>query len=324
MGEPRFPQKKLNVNFAHKDLIFYILNHMATTTPKPIPTFKCVLLGDGESGKSTFVRRHLTGEFTPNYIPTLGVEVHPLTFATSHGPVCFNVWDTAGQDKFGGLRTGYYIQADCAILMFDLTKKSTYLNLNKWYQDILNVCPNIPIVLVGNKFDQTNHKIQQVEITFHREHQLQYYNVSAKSNYEFEKPFIWLTRHLTKNPNLVFVEEAPIQPKLVTLPNPTTLSNPPPAPLTQAEMDAQLDTIPLFIPAWDDDLMLYRVDLPDSCPLDYGMPDAEFKYKIGKLEKDIGVVYMPKLLEYLKSHGLSQQEIEVFKKIRDTAMQKNP
>lgn len=41
---------------------------------------------------------------------TLGVEVHPLVFHTNRGPMRFNVWDTAGQEKFGGLRDGYYIQ----------------------------------------------------------------------------------------------------------------------------------------------------------------------------------------------------------------------
>jgi len=43
-------------------------------------------------------------------IATLGVEVHPLVFHTNRGPIRFNVWDTAGQEKFGGLRDGYYIQ----------------------------------------------------------------------------------------------------------------------------------------------------------------------------------------------------------------------
>jgi GTP-binding nuclear protein Ran len=37
----------------------------------------------------------------------VGVEVHPLKFQTSRGPIIFNVWDTAGQEKFGGLRDGY-------------------------------------------------------------------------------------------------------------------------------------------------------------------------------------------------------------------------
>lgn len=75
-----------------------------------IPTFKCVLVGDGGTGKTTFVKRHMTGEFEKKYVATLGVEVHPLVFHTNRGKIRFNVWDTAGQEKFGGLRDGYYIQ----------------------------------------------------------------------------------------------------------------------------------------------------------------------------------------------------------------------
>ena len=81
--------------------------------------------GKGGVGKTTFVKRHLTGEFEKRYVATLGVEVHPLVFHTSKGPICFNVWDTAGQEKFGGLRDGYYIQGQCAIIMFDVTTRAT-------------------------------------------------------------------------------------------------------------------------------------------------------------------------------------------------------
>lgn len=84
-----------------------------------MPTFKCVLVGDGGTGKTTFVKRHLTGEFEKKYVATLGVEVHPLVFHTNRGPIRFNVWDTAGQEKFGGLRDGYYIQViRCAYIYF--------------------------------------------------------------------------------------------------------------------------------------------------------------------------------------------------------------
>lgn len=68
------------------------------------------MVGDGGTGKTTFVKRHLTGEFEKKYVATLGVEVHPLVFHTNRGPIKFNVWDTAGQEKFGGLRDGYYIK----------------------------------------------------------------------------------------------------------------------------------------------------------------------------------------------------------------------
>ncbi|GKE22726.1 GTP-binding nuclear protein Ran-3, partial [Tanacetum coccineum] len=72
------------------------------------PTFKLVIVGDGGTGKTTFVKRHLTGEFEKKYEPTIGVEVHPLDFFTNHEKIRFNCWDTAGQEKFGGLRDGYY------------------------------------------------------------------------------------------------------------------------------------------------------------------------------------------------------------------------
>jgi len=62
-------------------------------TPAGVPTFKLILVGDGGTGKTTFVKRHLTGEFEKKYIATLGVEVHPLTFHTNHGPICFNWFD---------------------------------------------------------------------------------------------------------------------------------------------------------------------------------------------------------------------------------------
>lgn len=72
-----------------------------------IPEFKVILVGDGGVGKTTFVKRHLTGEFEKKYIATQGVEVHPMTFSTNRGKLRFMVWDTAGQEKLSGLRDGY-------------------------------------------------------------------------------------------------------------------------------------------------------------------------------------------------------------------------
>merc|ERR1712137_1333061 len=102
-----------------------------------------VLVGDGGVGKTTLVKRHLTGEFEKKYIPTLGVEVHPLKFTTNCGPLTFNVWDTAGQEKFGGLRDGYYIQGQCAIIMFDVTSRITYKNVPNWHRDLVRACKSL-------------------------------------------------------------------------------------------------------------------------------------------------------------------------------------
>ena len=53
-------------------------------------------------GKTTFIKRHKTGEFEKKYEATIGVNVHPLRFYTNCGSIIFEVWDTAGQEKFGG------------------------------------------------------------------------------------------------------------------------------------------------------------------------------------------------------------------------------
>ncbi|CAG9817057.1 unnamed protein product [Phaedon cochleariae] len=138
-----------------------------------MPTFKCVLVGDGGTGKTTFVKRHMTGEFEKRYVATLGVEVHPLVFHTNRGAIRFNVWDTAGQEKFGGLRDGYYIQGQCAIIMFDVTSRVTYKNVPNWHRDLVRVCENIPIVLCGNKVDIKDRKVKAKSIVFHRKKNLQ-------------------------------------------------------------------------------------------------------------------------------------------------------
>lgn len=185
--------------------------------PKVEAEFKLVLVGDGGVGKTTLVKRHRTGEFEKKYIPTLGVEVHPLNFTTNCGVICFNVWDTAGQEKMGGLRDGYYINGECAIIMFDVTSRITYKNVPDWYKDIVRVCENnIPIVLVGNKVDVKDRQVKARQIQFHRKRNLQYYDLSARSNFNFEKPFLWLARRLCGNKDLCFVEEF-AKPPVITI-----------------------------------------------------------------------------------------------------------
>lgn len=182
-----------------------------------VPTFKVVLVGDGGVGKTTFVKRHLSGEFEKRYLATMGVEVHPLNFHTNFGEIIMNVWDTAGQEKLGGLRDGYYIQGNAAIIMFDVTSRMTYKNVPQWHRDLVRVCENIPIVLCGNKVDIKDRKVKAKSITFHRKKSLQYYELSAKSNYNFEKPFLWIARKLVGDPNLVFKEAPALAPAEVKI-----------------------------------------------------------------------------------------------------------
>jgi GTP-binding nuclear protein Ran len=157
------------------------------------------------------------------FAATIGVSVHPLDFHTNFGPLRFNVWDTAGQEKYGGLRDGYYIQGECAIIMFDVTSRITYKNVPNWHRDLTRVCENIPIVLCGNKVEVKERKVKTKQINFHRKKNIQYYEISAKSNYNYEKPFLHLARTLTRPllekkygkgnfPELKLVEEIALRP----------------------------------------------------------------------------------------------------------------
>jgi GTP-binding nuclear protein Ran len=115
------------------------------------------------------------------------------------------------------LRDGYYIHGQCAIIMFDVTSRTTYKNVPTWHRDITRVCEDIPIVLCGNKVDVRNRQVRAKTITFHRKKNLQYYELSAKSNYNFEKPFLYLARKLAGDPNLQFVESVALAPPEVMI-----------------------------------------------------------------------------------------------------------
>ena len=221
-----------------------------------MPTFKLVLVGDGGVGKTTFVKRHLTGEFEKKYVATLGVEVHPLVFHTNRGPLRFNVWDTAGQEKFGGLRDGYYIQGELSQFFNRFLDQSTIENCESnssfrtmrhrhvrrhFASDVqkraqlaqrshpsMRKYPNRP------HWQQSRYQGQKSQgqvycfppkekstskrcPPFTNCNSFQYYDISAKSNYNFEKPFLWLARKLVGDPNLEFVAAPALAPPEVQM-----------------------------------------------------------------------------------------------------------
>jgi hypothetical protein len=93
----------------------------------------------------------------------------------------------------------------------------TYKNVPNWHRDLVRVCEGIPIVLCGNKVDIKDRKVKAKSIVFHRKKNLQYYDISAKSNYNFEKPFLWLARKLIGDPNLELVAMPALLPPEVVM-----------------------------------------------------------------------------------------------------------
>ncbi|PWA79530.1 Ras-like GTP-binding protein 3F-1 [Artemisia annua] len=174
------------------------------------PSFKLLLAGDGATGKTTFLKRHLNGEFKKEYEPTSEVLLQPLDFFTNHGMIRFYCWDLAGKRKHKGEDEGhrYYTDGQCAILMFDFTSKVTYDNIHNWHRDLCSICKNknIPIVLCGNKSEVKKRAINDKKIQFHKKKNLEYFEISVKHMQNLEMPFLSLARILTGFPDICFLE----------------------------------------------------------------------------------------------------------------------
>eukprot|EP01125_Pyxidicula_operculata_P016867 TRINITY_DN5844_c0_g1_i1.p1 TRINITY_DN5844_c0_g1~~TRINITY_DN5844_c0_g1_i1.p1 ORF type:complete len:214 (+),score=46.89 TRINITY_DN5844_c0_g1_i1:73-714(+) len=207
--------------------------------------FKVVLIGDGAVGKSAFVEKHTSGAFLRKYFPTIGVNVVVMDWWTTKGKVDLKVWDTAGQEKFGALRDAYYIGGDAGIIMFDVTSRITYKNVPNWYRDMIRVCENIPIVIVGNKVDVKDRKVAPKHITFHRKKGLQYYDISVRSNFNYEKPFIYLLRKLMKDEQLQLTQQPAIMPPDLPIDMEKAL-------LDQLELETRAAAIPVCVEVDDD------------------------------------------------------------------------
>jgi len=161
-----------------------------------VRTFKVMVDGATGTGKSCYIQRHRTGTFEKAHIATVGVYICPLTFYTTSGPVVFKLWDMAGDERDGS-RNAYYQGAQAILAFYDLSRPETA----EYALERIKGHPELPAVLCGNKADTTG----ATAFDHSRAPGVPHYPISARSNYNFEKPFLALARVLMRNPLLEFV-----------------------------------------------------------------------------------------------------------------------
>lgn len=155
--------------------------------------FKIVMIGDEEVGKTSLLKRICVREFDEQYIPTLGVEVHPIQINTNYGKIQFNVWDCAGKKQLEGLAEGYYVNANACIGVIECEKSYKIKYLKKKINNNASL-QNVPVVYVMNKFD-CNPQIMPFS-------QTNMIVVSAKDGLNLLEPFLVLAQRLTNLPDL--------------------------------------------------------------------------------------------------------------------------
>ncbi|KAM7280327.1 hypothetical protein ACFE04_007461 [Oxalis oulophora] len=116
--------------------------------------FKAVLIGDSGVGKSNILSRIAKDEFRLDSKPTIGVEFAYRNVRVCDKLVKAQVWDTAGQERFRAITSSYYRGALGAMLIYDITRRGTFQNIDKWLKELREYGnSDMIIVLVGNKSD---------------------------------------------------------------------------------------------------------------------------------------------------------------------------
>ena len=124
---------------------------------------KVVLIGDSAVGKTSIVGQYVYGSCSWEHRPTVGIDFLSKDCVVDDLNVRFQIWDTAGQERFHALIPSYIRNSTVAFLIFDLTSRVTFENLQKWHQAVTNVA-SPGMIVIGNKVDlESERQVDQTE-----------------------------------------------------------------------------------------------------------------------------------------------------------------
>lgn len=165
---------------------------------------KLVLLGDSGVGKTSIVTRYVQGAVNEYQISTIGAAYLTKYETVDNKVVKFNIWDTAGQEKYRNLAPLYYRDAQAAIVVYDITESSSVPNAKRWIAELKEKLPSnsVQIAIVGNKIDlEEQRQVPTEEIQkFAQENGYFFKEVSAKAGINVDKVFTLLARNAQEAP----------------------------------------------------------------------------------------------------------------------------
>lgn len=161
--------------------------------------FKILLIGNSGVGKSSLLLRFADDTFTDNFMPTIGVDFKIRTLEVDGKTIKLQIWDTAGQERFKTITSSYYKGAHGIIVVYDVTDKESYKNIDTWMNEVeKHASDNVSRILVGNKNDCTDSR--QVSTDEGKEladtYNIRFMETSAKESANVEEAFTLMTKEI--------------------------------------------------------------------------------------------------------------------------------
>ena len=148
---------------------------------------KVVLLGESGVGKTSIISRYVRDEFSDYLTSSIGAEflTKTVNFDSHNKIIDFEIWDTAGQERFRAMSKIFYVDAEIAILVYDITREDSFQEIkNYWMNEIKeNASKDIIIAIVANKCDliEDEQVNENVARQFAKNYHAEFFPTSAKN-----------------------------------------------------------------------------------------------------------------------------------------------
>ena len=157
-------------------------------------SFKIIVIGNSGVGKSCLSIKATKNIFENNYLATVGFEFFNFNVKINDKVIKLQIWDTCGQELYRSLITNFYRNSSLAILVYTVTDRATFDNIDLWYKELrTHSNPNVKVFLIGNKIDlEDERKIQTEEGQKYAEQYKidKFFEASAKTGINAKNIFI--------------------------------------------------------------------------------------------------------------------------------------
>ena len=162
--------------------------------------FRVLLLGDSNVGKTSLMIRFTDNSFEENSASTIGIEFKNKEIELNEKKIKLNILDTAGQEKYLSVAKNFIRNGDGIIFTFDLTNEKSFKSIKNWLMTSEEVNQGFQKILVGNKFDLSDKKVnKETAEKFCEKYQMKYFEVSAKNGTNVELIFREIAQFILAN-----------------------------------------------------------------------------------------------------------------------------